>query len=130
MKIKRNYYRITTIRGVIGSIFRYFKILFNYGLIDLSDKNFIIFGYNSLTGKLLRAKKCTIFVSFLTYNSLALFFSLFVVTSIFSNASLIFRFVRPFLPSLWLSDLSCHVNFLPGLSLKITALCYHAPYFH
>ena len=48
------------------------------GSLISSDKNFIIFGYYSLPGIVLHAKKCTILISFLTYNSLALFFSLLV----------------------------------------------------
>ena len=61
-----------------------------------SDKNLIIFGYNSLTGKLLHAKKCIIPDNFSTDNSLASFFSLFFVPSFFSNACLIFRFATLF----------------------------------
>ena len=98
MRTKRNYYRITRIRGAIGSIFRTcFKVMISsryWCFEDISfissDKNLTIFRYNSLTGKLLRAKKCTILFDI---EFISPIFSLFVCPSIFSNASLIFRFV-------------------------------------
>ena len=76
----------------------------------------------------LRAKKCIVFISFSTYNSLVELFSLFVGTSTFSNAS-----IDSLNYLLHLCDsLICHgvLIFFSGLSLMITALCDHAPYFH
>ena len=54
------------------------------------------------------------------------FISLFD-SSGFSSVSLVFRLVRLLSANPWLSDLSWRVSFLPGLSLKWTALCDHAP---
>ena len=99
------------------------------GTLISSDENFIIFSYNSLTGTLLRAKKCIILISFSTYNQVALFFSRFVGPSIF-QMHLWFLDLLGYLLRLYDPDLSCRVNFLPGLSLKTTALCNHTPHFH
>ena len=99
----------------------------NYRSIDFQKTT--IFGY-IFPCKLLHAKKLTIFNSFLRYSSLAfvclfvcLFFFLHGNTSVFSNVSSIIRFFRLFILSLWLSDLSSLLGFLPGLPW---ALCNHA----